>query len=502
MKTKLGKGIGVILSMLMMFSVAACGDKDKGGAGTDGDNTGTGPSNPVTAAERADYLARGVDAHYATYNANGDVAVAGYYNALEGGTDGLANCYEYSSMIDMANYMVEISAGEDKTYYTKLLNGYVDGLKFFRGSGNQTSTHGTRYWEKLHGVQRKSEPDTGDVSGINLVYDDLMWIVRDFLHAYQNTGDRKYVTEAEYLTMNCLDGWDSTKGGIGGITWGPGYGSKHSCSNAPIISALSQLAEIYKDSDATVTAEETVFTEQTFGQDKVQWNNMVGMKKYDYYLYWAKQVYEFTYNYLRNDDNTFADALWMTETILKDQAAPGGSYKHFNDKPNNIDRYKFTYNTGAMVSGAAWLYKLTGDEEYLMQARKMAEGAYRYFVKTVTVDGKEMQMYDCRTTLYFNTVLMRGYMDLADASKAKNADENAAVQAEVKKYAGVFKSGLDYAFENYMTGRSLPHNLLQGWLYATGSGQTFDTHKDVKDGASAPILYAMIAVYKNAHGAL
>lgn len=502
MKTKFVKWIGVILSMLMMFSVAACGDDDGGKTPGPGNNGGTESTNPVTAAERADYLARGVDAHYATYDENGDVLVAAYYNALEGGTEGAANCYEYSAVIDMANYLLELSTdAADKAYYTKLTNAYIDGLKYFRGSGEQVSTHGTRVWNKLYAVPRNNAVDVGDAA-TKLVYDDLMWIIRDLLHAYRNTGERKYVTEAEYLTMNCLDGWDSTKGGIGGITWGPTYASKHSCSNGPIISALAQLAEIYKDSNDVIAEDETVFTAQAFNTDRVAWQNMVGMKKYDYYLYWTKQVYEFTYNYLRNDDNTFADALRHNVLEQTDAAAPGGKYKYFEAYNNNIDRMKYTYNTGAMVSGAAWLYKLTGDEEYLTQARKLAEGAYRYFAKTVTVDGKQMQMYDCRTTLYFNTVLLRGFMDLADASKAKNAAENTAVQAEVKQYVGVFKSSLDYAFEHYMMGRSLPHNFLQGWLYASGTSQTFDTHKDVKDGASAPILYAMVAVYENAHGAI
>ncbi|MDE6398525.1 MAG: glycoside hydrolase family 76 protein, partial [Clostridiales bacterium] len=202
------------------------------------------------------------------------------------------------------------------------------------------------------------------------------------------------------------------------------------------------------------------------------------------------------YSYLRNDDNTFADNLRHNVLTEKDASAPGGEYKYFQAYGNNIAREKFTYNVGAMVSGAAWLYKLTNESEYLVQARQMAEAAFHWFAKTVNVNGKDMQMYDCRTTLYFNTVLLRGYLDLADVT------DDASVQADVKKYVGVFKSSLDYAFENYMIGRSLPHNFLQGWLYTNGTHDTFDTHKDVKDGASAPILYAMVAVYENAHGAL
>ncbi|MDE6397755.1 MAG: hypothetical protein K2L51_00375, partial [Clostridiales bacterium] len=145
MKSIFKKILGVGMAMLMTFGVAACGGNKGNGNGNGNDNVGDGDSgttiNIVTAAERADYLARGADAHYATYDANGDVLVAGYYNALEGGTDGAANCYEYSAMIDMANYMVEISKTEaDKAYYKKLFDGYLDGLKFFRGSGKHVAT--------------------------------------------------------------------------------------------------------------------------------------------------------------------------------------------------------------------------------------------------------------------------------------------------------------------------------------------------------------------------
>jgi len=485
-----------------------CG-RPKPGSSNPGTDPGTDPGTPdvekMSVYERADYLARAVDDHYATYS-NGDIFAAGYYNALEGGTEGYANCYEYSALITMANKILSASTDEaQKTYYKKLLDGYVAGLDNYEGKGTYTSTHGTRLWEHLYGVHRKNDKNTGDVS-TDMVYDDLMWIIRDFVEIYHTTGDATYISRAEHMTSACLDGWDSTKGGIGGITWGPTYESKHTCSNGPIISALCGLADYYKDKDDKITAEETVYGEQTFALDRLEWENMVGMKKYDYYLKWAKKVYDFTYSYLRDSDYTFVDLVRQdgAKQIVEDKSNPSQTYNYFKgDVPARTEGETFTYNTGSVISGAAWLYRLTGDVTYLTQGRLMAEGANHFFAKTVTVDGKEMQMYDCRASLLFNEVLMQGFYDLAKASKIMESDIDAELQKELAGYVNVFKTSIEYAFSNYLVNRTLPQNYLQGWLYAgDGGAQTKDTHKDLKDAAATPAILAIIASYEAEHGEL
>lgn len=481
----------------MMSGLVAC----KGGKEPETPNNPNQPNvTEMSVYERADYLARAVDAHYATYDGN-EIYVAGYYNALEGGTDAYANCYEYSSLITMANKIYAVSTDEaQKNYYKGLLDGYVAGLDNFEGSGTYNSTHGRYTWEHLYGVHRQNIPNTGDVS-VDMVYDDLMWIIRDFVEIYRTTGDTSYIAKAEHLTAACLDGWDSTKDGIGGIVWGPTYKSKHTCSNGPLISALCGLAEYYKDSDERITAEETVYGEKPASMTQVDWENMVGMKKYDYYLYWAKQVYNFTWTYLRESDYTYADNLRHDQFTAEDANAPGGSYFYFGPYDGANEGSRYTYNTGSVISGAAGLYRLTGDGNYLLQGRLMAEGAYHYFAKTVTVGGKEMQMYDCRASLLFNEVLMQGYLDLANAVKETETESGSEIIQEITSYVNVFKTSINYAFDNYLLNRTLPQNYLQGWLYAgNGGAETFDTHKDVKDATATPAILAMIVLYENNHG--
>ena len=453
----------------------------------------------MTTYEIADYLARGTDAHYATYDSEGNVAVAGYYNALEGGTDAYANCYEYGALIGMANRMYDVSEGENKAYYKKLLDGYIAGLDYYDGTGYITSTHGKQQWAHIYGVPRSDYKFQNSVEGDKMVYDDLMWLARYFVEAYSyNTSETSYLEKAEYLTKCCLDGWDSTKNGAGGITWGPAYVTKHACSNGPILSVLGGLAEIYKDSEARVTEDDTVFVEQTFGHNDLEWKNWVGEKKYDYYLYWLQTIYDWCWANLRSSDYCFIDLRGDSRTIIKDNNALGGEYWKFGGRLDSGSAAKYTYNTGSVLSGAAWLYRLTADEQYLQQGRLMAEGAYHRFVKTVTVDGEEHKMYECTSSLLFNSVLLQGYAELADAvKKVAPANKDTIINDEISTYVRVFKTSINYAFDNHLLNRSLPQNYIQGWLYGNN---TMDTHKDVKDAAATPEMLAIIVQYEKNHG--
>ena len=94
---------------------------------------------------------------------------------------------------------------------------------------------------------------------------------------------------------------------------------------------------------------------------------------------------------------------------------------------------------------------------------------------------------------------------LADVCKERVPAENDAIQQQLATFVKPFKTSINYAFDNYLLNRTLPHNYLQGWLYAdSGSGgeDTFDTHKDVKDAAATPIILAMLVQYENNHGTL
>ena len=90
---------------------------------------------------------------------------------------------------------------------------------------------------------------------------------------------------------------------------------------------------------------------------------------------------------------------------------------------------------------------------------------------------------------------------MADAVTEKKPANSEDILAEAESYIGVFKSSLDYAFDNYLLNRTLPHNYLQGWLYGDDTiKNTFDSHKDVKDATASPVLYGLIAGYEATYG--
>ena len=218
---------------------------------------------------------------------------------------------------------------------------------------------------------------TADVSGILNVYDDQMWLIRELLNAYRLTGDEKFLTEAEYLTGYVLDGWDSTLDDngaeYGGITWGPGYSTKHSCSNGPIVSPLVWLHEIYKDSNDEITY-------LYIDTDRSRKTKTV--RKSDYYLDFAKRVYAWQKNHLRRDDGVYADMMHNPGTPLNPgdvdlgegvqlELIDGVYYrKHANMAGYTGEAY--SYNSGTMISGAADLYRVTQQQTYLDDLKELS----------------------------------------------------------------------------------------------------------------------------------
>ncbi len=140
--------------------------------------------------------------------------------------------------------------------YSDLLSNLYDNADYYQGTFTLTSYTQTKEWS-VYGVNRGGAKGTAQVEGIENVYDDQMWYIRELLQAYKITNDAKYLTKAEYLTSYVLDGWDATRDAngaeLGGITWGPGYVTKHSCSNGPLVSSLVWLHELYKDKSDEIT---------------------------------------------------------------------------------------------------------------------------------------------------------------------------------------------------------------------------------------------------------
>ncbi|MGN1410734.1 MAG: glycoside hydrolase family 76 protein, partial [Eubacteriales bacterium] len=149
-------------------------------------------------------------------------------------------------------------------------------------------------------------------------YDDNEWIVIEYIRAYRLLGDEKYLESAKTLAEYVYSGWVNSSGGI---RWIEGGDSCNTCSNGPA-SVLSCM--LYED-----TGDE-------------------------YYLDWATKIYDWTWTKLCDTNGTYFDNIKIN----------GGS----------VDRAKYSYNTGTMIVSGVMLYRITGDESYLNQARKSAAG--------------------------------------------------------------------------------------------------------------------------------
>lgn len=386
---------------------------------------------------------------------------------------GTADVWPYTAVIEAVNSILEGLDGLKKSapkLYKKHHNRYITLLKrlhdsaaFYRGTFTLTSYTRTTTWHGIYGVHRGSHKEAAVVAGIENVYDDQMWIVREYIRAYKNTGDEAFLTEAEHLTDYILDGWDACLDSIGheygGITWGPGYTSKHACSNSPFISPLVWLSSLY-EGKPDGTTHYYILSNGTRATETVN--------KHDYYLNFAKRLYEWQRNTLRDSTTgCYHDMCGgVTGKITFDEVDGKKYRKHVDLKsPNGT---QFTYNTGTMLAGAVDLYLATNDRYYLDEVLDLSYHSYEHFKGTSRlINGKEYYPFplDSNTLRgfnpWFNNVLLRAYVDAAMLPSVVTGSAKGANYPIIG--CETFQQNLDHAYANYLTDGFLPNDLLGGW---------------------------------------
>jgi len=276
-----------------------------------------------------------------------------------------------------------------------------------------------------------------------------MWLIRELLDSYKLTGNPGYLDKAEYLTAYVLDGWDVTRDAQGnengGIPWGPGYTTKHACSNGPLISPLVWLHELYKGKPDRVTHRYIDETDR-----KTRLSRQV--EKQQYYLDYARAIYDWQQDHLLNSDGVYADMMGgcVPNCELQYEEVDGIRYRANTPLTVAVGE-AFTYNSGTMLSGAVDLYRATGLERYAVDGRKLAENSFTYFAAL----GRDIPQYYSFETdgfkNWFNGVLMRSY------------HEAAGLDDQMEKYLTAFQRNLDYGFEHFNQDGFLPTDLLKGW---------------------------------------
>ena len=402
--------------------------------------------------ERAKVIAQGVEDTYIIGRRGDTLFVGMYVNTSTGRPRDTVSVWHLTSMLSMTSKLWSIHTGEQANHYKSLYGEILSTMDYYKGTGLITDYNSTKE-QTMYAVNRATIKGTASLEGVSAVYDDQMWIIRELLYVYQMTNDENYLTQAKQLTQTCLDAWDNSvvEGEeVGGITWGPGYFSKHTCSNGPLIVALVDLYEITQTED---------------------------------YLTWAKKIYNWTKEQFQLKSGVYGDNAksWRGEE-------GEGEEKHYFSTTDMVDpdMTAYTYNVGTMISGGAALYKVTGEETYLEDAKHSAKGTYDVFAKATQVDGKTLYQYaPARDNLYngpvwFNLILLEGYLELFPY------DENC------KTYIDAFQTSLDYAYENYQKENGfLPRDLLLGWNMNQGK----DQEKDIMDQAAYAEIYAQLAEF-------
>lgn len=223
-------------------------------------------------------------------------------------------------------------------------------------------------------------------------YDDNIWISREFLNAYEVFGEDDYLTTACEVAQFVWSGWANDD--LGGIYWcEQKKNSRNTCSNAPASLLFARLYE------ATENGE---------------------------WLERAKRVYDWTYEKLRDpSDNVYWDNIG-------------------ND--GNINTWKFTYNTGSMISAGVKLYEITNEARYLEHAKASAGGAYRHWFTD-----KDGDIQITSDNPWFNVLLLESWTELYRYDK-----ENTLVYIE--SYEHNLNRAYGFLHENLM-----PSNWVSGW---------------------------------------
>ncbi len=234
-----------------------------------------------------------------------------------------------------------------------------------------------RYQSKTVSKYRAYSSTTSDG---DRYYDDNEWIVIELIRAYRLLGNEEYLDNAKELAEYVYSGWVESSGGIRWIEKGD---TCNTCSNGPAAVLSCMLYEQTGDK---------------------------------YYYDWAVKIYEWTKDNLAAPDGTY--------------------YDNIKIKGGSVDQNKYPYNTGTMIVSGVMLYKITGDECYLEEARKSAAGGANVFIKQI---GSRYVVTNSHP--WFNSWLLEGFIELfeADTEEGFTSDyinEFYAVLSEAVKRAG------------------------------------------------------------------
>ena len=403
------------------------------------------------------------DTAVARYFTGANMTMLRYYNPVTRTNEAeVGSVWMYTSAIEAVNsVMISLKSMQkmlpelytsNYNRYEKLLEKLYEGLDYYAGSFTLTSYTGTKKW-RAYAVDRAKEAGTANMDGILNVYDDQEWLIREMVRSYRTTGNKKYLDEAENLTSYVLDGWDcnpdANGGEVGGITWGPGYVTKHACSNGPMIAPLVWLYENYRGNPDQITYKKIDLNGNRYD---------VTQKKSEYYLEFAKKIYAWQKKHLLMDSGVYYDLIGASADGVQYDTIKGTKYRKSLALTRPAGK-AYTYNSGTMLSGGAALYRVTRIANYLTDVEKLTAATFNTFAKKDLAKENYYSYPVEGFDVWFNNVLLRGYTEAYPIYKG--TDEAIAT----------FQNNLDYGWANYLKNGILPTNLLVGWSWTAANNK-------------------------------
>ncbi|WP_295122998.1 glycoside hydrolase family 76 protein [uncultured Chitinophaga sp.] len=257
-------------------------------------------------------------------------------------------------------------------------------------------------------------------------YDDNAITGIDMLEAFHLTGDQQLLANAKLCYTFCASAESPEAGG--GLYWNEGV------ANNP------DHPDYMKATN--VTALSATLALQLYQQDKQE-----------AYLTSAKRWYSWVKQY-------------MLDPVDK------GFWNSVSIKDGSINYAKWTYNSGAMIQNAALLFKITGDQTYLADAKAWAQGAYNIFTREVPNQGRFYVPHDP----WFTAVLLRGYLELHTVDP-------------VTTYIDTLVSNVDYAWQH----ARLPDTFQ---FYEDWSGSDLGRYHSLLTQVAMVEIYARISIWK------
>lgn len=258
-------------------------------------------------------------------------------------------------------------------------------------------------------------------------YDDNVWLVIGLLEAYEFTENKVYLDIAEKVQEWIYASWQTAFGG--GLLWrefpkneDPAVISRNTCINAPAAYAAARFYQLTESQS---------------------------------HLNWAKRIFGWTQQHLFDSNlNVYLDNI---------------------NQLGQVQNMIFTYNTGVMISAAALLYDITGDNAYQAHALEIIEGGRVILSKPHINTSVKGDFYKDNT--WFNLYFYQGLLDATrylDETDSAHEYMQKAIQAFDFSYPR-FKDKFGLALEKWDASgynQAQQDNFRAATLYASGNLET------------------------------